>query len=349
MAFAVCLLLVIAHAEVLWKNPRKIGHLIITVSMVLTLTISYWLPMWEAFRVQEYKVSRPWTMPEDNTVNIWSLISSGGIGWLLYFWLLLIFLFLIEKKGCRAYRLIRTQYIIVLLLMALQLTKRFWEVTRPFTEMLQFPRRLLVPATVLIVLCAALAVNAMDISDNWKKILVVVNFLIAVYFGIKTIHGLNIEERAADYSERAICEEIAGFSSGEEWLPVETTREMLNDLNQAEADDGTTIIGEKLEGCFTFTADTGKQYYDLPFIYYRGYWAMAEDGSRLEVDKNKETSMVRVFMPEDSEKEEIEVSVWYEGTALQKLSYEVNIAAVLAIMILVFLHYARKRKAAQEQ
>ena len=348
MAFAVCLLLLIAHVEYLWKNPKKIGYLFITVGAVLALTISYWLPMWEAFRVQGYKVSRSWTIPEENVVNIWSLIGSGGIGWPLFFWLLIIFFFLAEKKGCKEYRLICTQFIIVLVLMALQTIQSFWVITRPITQMMQFPKRLLIPTTVLLVLCAALAVKASGISDNWKKILVVLNFVAAVYFGIGMINGLNMEDRTAEYSERIIYEEIAGFGAGEEWLPVETTREMLNDLNQAVADDGTTVSGEKAEGCFRFTADAGKKYYDVPFIYYRGYGAMAEDGSRLEVDKNPETSMVRVFMPEDGTGAEgMEVIVRYKGTVLQKLSYMINTMAVAAMIGAAVWYYRKKRKTAQ--
>jgi hypothetical protein len=73
-----------------------------------------------------------------------------------------------------------------------------------------------ISATVLLVFCAALAVSALDISDDWKKILVVMNFVIAVYFGIGMINGLNMDERTADYSERIIYEEIAGFGAGEE-------------------------------------------------------------------------------------------------------------------------------------
>mgnify|MGYP006922381770 FL=1 len=68
------------------------------------------------------------------------------------------------------------------------------------------------------------------------------------------INGLNMDERTADYSERIIYEEIAGFGAGEEWLPVETTREMINDLNQAMADDGTIVMGEKTEAYYRFIA-----------------------------------------------------------------------------------------------
>lgn len=348
MAFAVCLLLVIAYIKDLWKNPKKIGYLLATVGAVLALTISYWLPMWEAFRVQGYKVSRSWTIPEENVVSIWRLVGSSGIGWPLFFWLLIIFFFLVEKKGCKEYGLIRTQFIIILILLALQATQRFWVITRPVTQTLQFPKRLFIPATVLLVFCAALAVSAWDISDDWKKILVVMNFVIAVYFGIGMINGLNMDERTADYSERIIYEEIAGFGAGEEWLPVETTREMINDLNQAMADDGTIVTGEKSEAYYRFIADTGKEYYDVPFIYYRGYQAVAEDGRRLEVDKNPETSMVRVFLPKEGmEAGKMEVAVKYEGTVLQKLSYAINIAAVLAVTGASFLYFRKKRKTAQ--
>ncbi len=304
--------------------------------------------MWEAFRVQGYKVSRSWTIPEENVVSIWRLIGSGGIGWPLFFWLLIIFFFLVEKKGCKEYGLIRTQFVIVLILLALQATQRFWVITRPVTQTLQFSKRLFIPATVLLVFCAALAVSALDISDDWKKILVVMNFVIAVYFGIGMINGLNMDERTADYSERIIYEEIAGFGAGEEWLPVETTREMINDLNQAIADDGTMVTGEKTEAYYRFIADAGKEYYDVPFIYYRGYQAVAEDGRRLKVDKNPETSMVRVFLPKEGmEAGKMEVAVRYEGTVLQKLSYAINIAAVLAVTGASFLYFRKKRKTAQ--
>ena len=48
----------------------------------------------------------------------------------------------------------------------------------------------------------------------------------------------------------------------------------------------SVIICRNTDGYYRFIADTGKEYYDVPFIYYRGYQAVAEDGRRLEVDKN---------------------------------------------------------------
>ncbi len=345
MTFAVCLMMVIAYARILMKNPKKIGYLFLTAAAVLALTISFWLPMWEAFRVQDYKVSRPWTFPEENTVNIWSLMGRGGLGWLLFFWLLLTFVFLAEKKGCKEYRLIGTWYVMILGMMAVQMMSGFWILTRRITGMMQFPGRLFIPVTVLLIFCAALMIRESGAGEKGKKYLLAISFLAAVYFGAGMIGGLDLKKRTGDYSERILYEEIAGFGAGEEWLPVETQREMLNDRNQAKAEDGSAVTGSKKDGVFSFLADREKEYYDVPFIYYRGYKAVTGDGMELEVNKDPETSLVRVFMPKEGKQEgSMEVTVRYGGTWIQRFSYAVNAGAAIAAVIGAALWRRKQRR-----
>lgn len=75
---------------------------------------------------------------------------------------------------------------------------------------------------------------------------------------------------------------------------------------------------------------------------------MTEEGIRLKVDKNPETSMVRVFMPEKQNGEN-NVEVKYEGTFLQRLSYIVNAIAVLAVAVAAVLYCWKGKKFGEKQ
>ena len=348
LTFFVCAAIALSYAGRWVNKPKKIGEGILAVGGTLALSISFWLPMLEQFRVQEYKVSRPWTQPEEHTQLLFSLFGQGGMGWLLFLWILAILLFLTERgKKVKQRGLLYRLMGIVFFLFFANASEAFWRLTKPVTGMVQFPVRLFTVGSVLAAFSVAVTLSEIR-QEKRKKGIALINFLGAAYFFISALDGVGIE--TLDLGDKAVYEAWAGISAGEEWLPVETTREMLTDATLAVADDGTQARGRKEKGRFHFTMDMEKGYYDIPFVYYRGYAAQTQEGSRLEVGKNTETSMVRVWIREEDRKGggSHEVTVWYDGTKIQRLSYIVNLLA-LAAMAAVWQYLRRQRSRRNEE
>ena len=66
-----------------------------------------------------------------------------------------------------------------------------------------------------------------------------------------------------------------------------------------------------------FYSKINTEFYDVPFIYYKGYVANLEreDGSiiNLNVGKNNLNGMVRVYLPKN---EQGKIHIWYNGTKI---------------------------------
>ncbi|WMC91670.1 hypothetical protein [Kineothrix sp. MB12-C1] len=337
MTFFVCAVLLLAYGKKMVQTPKKLLQLLLAVSIVLGLSLSFWLPMWEQFRQQIYKVSTPWTTPEEHIVTFWGLFGYDSFGWLFMIYLFVSgVLIFSRRKTITNAKLLITLFFIAIGIIATQLIKSFWIIAKPVAGMLQFPRRLVAVGVVVVIFMAVLLISQWKIEGQQKKIFLIINVsIVMLYAGLSSIGNLRTERE--DFTDRVLYNEIAGIGAGEEWLPIETTREMMNAPNTATANDGTIVNGKKVSGKFTFKADLSKEYYDIPFIWYRGYKAVSNKGDVFEIDKNPETSMVRVYVEESNYSGEEEVTVWYNGTKIQKLAYVSNIMAIFGLISVILL------------
>lgn len=344
MTFFVCLIILLAYGRQVIQSLKKVLYLILAAGSVLALSISFWLPMWEQFRQQTYKIAAPWTTPEENTIRIEGLFKHNSFGWLFMAWLCILGILIILKwKKLKNKRLLITLFLIDAGVIFTQLSKGFWIVFKPFVEMLQFPRRLVIVGIAVLVLAMALILSQFKMREGNKKIFISVNVaIVIVCAGLNTTGNLRTERE--DYTGRIIYDEVAGIGAGEEWLPLNTTREMLTTPNTATANDGMVVNGKRENGRFSFEADLSKEYYDVPFIWYRGYKAVASDGTVLKMDKNPETSLVRVYMGESGFFDTKEVSIWYDGTKIQNLAYFANIMSILCLIGAVLLWNCKGKK-----
>lgn len=339
ITFFVCAIILLAYAKKLIKNPKKLSSLILAVGIVLGLSISFWLPMWEQFRQQIYKVAAPWTTPEENTISFKGLFGHSSFGLLFMVWLLLAGIFVIyNRKRLKNKRLIIILLLIDIGIIMAQLMKSFWIIFKPIVEILQFPTRLAAVGVIVLIFAVSLILSQCEMEERQKKIVLIVNIsIIMLYAGVSSVGNLRTERE--DFTNRILYDEIAGIGAGEEWLPIETTREMMTTPNMATASDGTTIIGEKNDGKFIFLADATKEYFDVPFIWYRGYRAVTDNGILLNIDKNPDTSMVRVYTGGMEALKTQNITVWYAGTKIQKLAYFVNIISIVGLGVVFVLYH----------
>lgn len=351
LAVIICFILLLIYFKKLFRTPRKIGLLLVTVLSVSALTASFWLPMLEQLFAQTFRLSEPWTWVDDNVLLLSRLIHTEGFGWTLTILVLLSGFHVIcpptpdssahlsdqqtaSKKG------LRTFYCFGLILYLLPVCGKFWQIFRPMFKFLQFPNRLLVPAAVLMIFAAGILFSSTITSKHQKRIVSMLLLAVALYTGMNYIG--DSFEMTEDFGGRILYHEIAGLGAGEEYLPIETTRDNLTTPNLAFSELGGAISGTRINEVFLFPASPESDYYDVPFVWYKGYRACTDSGMQLETVKNPENGLVRVLT--DSLEQPTTISVYYSGTTLSKISCTISIFSFLILLGCAVLYLRKCRK-----
>lgn len=326
LALAVCTIILLLHLRKLVSTPGKIKTLLFTIIIVAGVTASFWLPMFEQFLSQKYRVSDPWTYVDDNVLQLIQLIRSDGFGLVLTSATIFLgLIFLIEKIPSKKLTLF---YTLGLILLVLPLCKLFWRLFRNAFKFLQFPKRLLGPASILIIFAFGIWLSSCKINELYKKYIAITLLLFSLFAGLNYIDGrIGAVE---DFGDRILYQEIAGIGSGEEWLPLETTRDFITTPNLAISNTNDTVVGSKKHQYFLFSADSTVDFYDVPFVWYKGYCAITSDGQFIPVTKNPNTGIVRVQT--NSLSENTTITVWYRSTFIQILSYLISIGVFLCFI-----------------
>lgn len=326
LSLIVCIIIMFVHINKLLRTPGKIKSLLFTVLGVSGLTASFWLPMFEQFIAQKYRVSQPWTYVDDNVLYLSKLINSDGLGWVLTLIVIGIGMWVIIEHNKNNKFLFF--YITGIVFMLLPLCGHFWRLFRNVFKFLQFPKRLMGPACIMIIFAFSIWLSTQKLTERYQKYITVILLMFSLYAGFHYIEQrLNAVE---DFGNRTLYEEIAGIGSGEEWLPLETTRDNITTPNQAISNNGTIITGDRTKQYFQFHTESGAKFYDVPFVWYKGYSAITSDGQSLIVIKNPDTGITRVQtenLPENTA-----ITVWYHGTLLQNLSYIASVVTLLSLL-----------------
>ena len=330
LAVTICALIALIYLGDWVKSREKWTKLLRSVAVVLILTAAFWIPLFEQWTAQTYRASQPWTYVDENVMRVFDLFSASGIGIPLLCLALFLGLWMIghpQTKTVKVFFFSGVGYL------ALTTIFPFWHLMRNSLKFLQFPQRLFVIATVVLILAIAAWLAQFHFSlEKWQLIVSVI-LIVNLYFATDFMSGKvnNLE----DFRNRTLHEEIAGLGSGEEWLPLQTTRELLVDPNLAHDDKGNPVEGIHENGKYIFPADGNATYYDVPLVWYKGFAARA-GGVDLTIQKNERTGLVRVLMPQGGSGGET-VTIWYEGTRLQTAAYLITFCggAVLAAVVLL--------------
>lgn len=123
-----------------------------------------------------------------------------------------------------------------------------------------------------------------------------------------------------------------GSVIGGEWLPeaVADRDLLLKDTDVAITGTGERLTVERDKNTLCIKALGNEEYIDVPFIFYKGYAATAEDGAYLAVDGDGENGSVRVYTKGYSG----DIRVYYAGTFIQKLS---AVISLLSLIILIYI------------
>ena len=327
-----CALIALVYLRSWFTNWDKIKKMIITILSVCAITATFWIPMLEQWRVQRYRAVVPWTWVDENVKKPMALFSQDGVGWLIFALAVLLGVWILTNKVDKS---IKCFYFIGVGFLILPVVPVFWRIFRELFKFLQFPARLFCFATVFVILTFALWIQKVVTQERTHKCILVGMIVIiglniySAYSYMVRVGNIGVTE---NLSGRVIHHEIAGLGAGEEWLPLQTTREYLVNPEIATDDLGNRFVGCRENGKYSIDYQASEAtYLDVPFVWYYGFSATGNDGKKLDISQNPETGLVRVSGFEKGELNHI--TVWYRGTKLQKLSYLISGLSVLAFFI----------------
>lgn len=345
LTFTVCAFLVLIYMAPLLKNKQKLLHLIFAVVMVSGISMAYWLPMLEQTKKQLLKLKAPWTTAEQHISTFKSMLSINELGVMslsiLVISLLTIVIFLIFKKWILKEAYIKGCFSLLALLYTFITTIHgFWHFMNSTLgiRIIQFPYRLYTVVTFLItiqiaILLSEIKFNKLATKNTW--IFICFLTLALTFFQYKNYSHL-FTSINLDTVKAIEKNSIAGVGGGEEWLPINGNREYMSNPEIAIDNTGNITYGKKSNGytTYTLTIDTNNSYYDLPFVYYKGYDVTSENDIDYDVELNYDTGMLRLVIPENLTGTDT-IIVKYEGTKYAKLAY--LISALFSVFYLIVI------------
>jgi len=355
LGVVICFIICILEWKTIFLNKRKIVQLFIAVGIVTGVTSAFWLPMLEQMKAQTLKVKAPWTSSQENVKN-WDIIfnNNHGIGYMVMgvgILSLIILMYKIWSKKVEdsnkvkgAFALLSIAFIITFLTTFYP----FWYFMNSILgiNIIQTPGRLHRVVTILILLAVAMVYQLVNLDVKKKNIFMFGILCIGILLAVIR-YGEHWKDRDSEIPNEVVEGSIAGLGGGEEWLPINTDREKLQETEVATADNGKKVKGKKVNGFakYVFNAQLEREYYEIPYIWYKGYKAKDAEGKSYEIDQNYTTGLVRVYMPNNGQMGIKEITVYYEGTKYQKISYIFSIIGIIMFALyVVYLNIMKNDK-----
>ena len=339
----------------LFFNIKKVFHKDIILKLVksglITLLLScfYWLPMIEQMCSGKFGFNEPWARLSKYAFKPSQLFImvpriGGGVG--LSIILLLVIGIFIRNRNKDSIKMADKWCIIGIVLLIFTTNLIPWKyLDNTPVNSIQFPYRILSVATAILCVSLAIYINEYSRGKVRKNMLVFVSILVCT-FSVVFLNPLlsKINDINSDYFDVnmgvAACE----------WIPLGTDLSLLNDAHHAILEDGSKIPLEDKKGTtVSFETNDSSEYYDVPLLYYKGYSSRItlEDGSikGLETLKSPNNNLVRVINPRNLSGK---ITVYYEITFIQRLSYTISILTIITILALALLKGFNFKKSSLE-
>ncbi len=342
------------HSAKIYKKPVKIGVIAGCAVVFLLISASFLLPMVEQladtkFLSTDGSSATAFGTMEQRSMTLRQLFSlfnlneshdywiPNGIGYLPL--ILVVFrLFVLKKqKFCMG-----DGFMIVSNLCLFMISGMFpWE--KEFFQSLlgtmQFPWRIMLFATLFLALAAA------DYSRRIEKQDITVYTCLVCVVGICAFGSVFVPryKTYADYEKNN--QEVVyykgnniGYNIGTgEYLPSGTSRQQLMRRGNVIKTDGNNLsfTQEKNGDIYvpiTYSEKTGT-YMDLPLIKYKGYTAVFTDKNGNETPLEVfygDNNVVRLYLKDI--KADGTIHVTYSGTAVQHVSFVVNVISVILLL-----------------
>ena len=347
----VCVVAFLIHIKTLINAPKVFVKLCVVSLLAILVTAYQWLPMLEQFAHSEFYVANNWTDLLDSSVGFYEMASKTFpcVGAVLF--VLIIPRFFMSRRDYPILKFIDLCIIAALIFSVGATNIMPWEKVARFFGFLQFPWRLFIMSSVLLSIADAVIIRLFldRIGEDHRRIAFdIVLILIAAVMMKGAIDHQNENSMGYyDYSDDyySFKPYTAGVIAGE-WLPAAVTdaSSLVEQSDRMVYDDGSACAFTRKRAKVISDIESGHEYVDVPFIYYKGYSAVIVDDAgnktKLEVTGEGENGMCRVML--EGEKGELTVS--YTGTILQKVSLIVSHLFILLIFDLLYLKNKYKKK-----
>lgn len=214
-------------------------------------------------------------------------------------------------------------------------------------NMIQFPYRFY-PYALFLIICGMMIVLAekrenKQIGKGVMPILVLLTIVCGFW---QMEYCYNYDERVSVDSDYVNSNTfLMGMG---EWIPEGVTEEVFEGegVDTVLAEDGANISLADIaynKHCFEIKETNGRRYI-VPLLYYKGYEAelILDNGERKAVTVSKSSDgLVQIDMNETTVGV---IHVWYEGTALQKMSTVVSLVGTMGIVLFTGVIHIKKKK-----
>ncbi len=352
MLMLVIFLMLIMNLGFLIKNPKVLGKIVGVSFLDMALSVAYWLPAMEQASAQKLKAMYSNIFSaQDNIMSIQQLLSAIRYPiWVLYV-LSLLGMIVVAVKTKKIKRNIITINVSLIIMIWFACSRMIWtgrmgEVFSFFQETARFQAVII----ILMILSGALNAEFLCSSGIASKFASKCNEYAFIIFGVVLSLVLSVivtgkistpfrGDNLSYISTYELLHDRYNGAGGEEFLPVETQTYAMISPETAIDNEQSSADGVKHQSgkWYEIWVLLEKEYYDMPYVYYKGYEAYLLDDNgniseKLMVDKAyDDNGMLRVFMPEGREGIG-HIMVTYRKTMIQKLAYILN--------LLVFIGFA---------
>lgn len=211
---------------------------------------------------------------------------------------------------------------------------------------MQFKWRALSFLTVIlsISICAVIK----GLFENNKRLLNIIFYsvlIISIVFSIQFLDYENKHGRITDLNDlyTNMYSKAISLGGGKEYLPIEVNYEKLKTPFFAISNLPNPIPIKKENSKYLIeNRNYDISYYELPIIYYKGYKATLETENNKKINLKIEKTQNGLVKTNLKENENIgKITVWYNGTSIQKVSYIISFSSFL---ILIFYCLRHKNK-----
>lgn len=357
-------ILILLNFKKLLSDKKRCFNIILTAITGFFLTCFFTLPLLQQMTGSRYSINGYFgTLSlSDYAMNFGSIFDfrtdasnylCDSVGPFLLF-IPLLYFFMNKSK--------RTQFINFLILssylMIFMTTNLFpWKFFTLFS-FLQFPTRLLIPASSFLALVAGYALLNFDVDETYRKIFntILISMITIVsviqLYGIYSTYGIITPITTSDEIKNDL--QFLGYESWyniqelstPDYLPMNANIDYryYGDQIKTNSISAFEIIDSSSYNSYTIKVNQLKKndYFILPRTFYIGYVAEIKDGDKvvciLDAIGDPDFGLVTIQINEDYALQDTRLHIYYKGTSLQSLS------GFISIFTLIFVLFSTKIK-----
>lgn len=348
----VCIGLVICYKSIK-ENPYRLLYLVLAGAVSAIVSSAFLLPMFEqlndnSFYFQTHPLAEAigpqsvelkrvlWGVFNGLTDNRLRIETIGII-------LIIPLFFRLAITGNHRYLRAADSYTFVSFILIFALSDIFPWYIFPFNKLaiLQFPFRLLQPASFLLAFSGAVYLSIISRKTN-RRIIIVACLIIIIGYSIRLTGGVyqgyikyTVDNTVTHNLDQL---EIVGaeyLSSKVPSVPTEDIRYridyVVNRKDSVKA-ERNTIIKNRSREKDKLRLETEQSEPDnlvLPLLYYKGYRAVFDNSKELTVSQS-EDGLIEIESPASSQ-----IIVWYDGTLAQRVGLSVSLVSLLALLLYI--------------